>query len=180
MEKWIPGCLDSIITNTYKNLEILCIDDGSTDRTSEILDQYALRDPRIRVIHQENKGIGATRNRGIEEASGTWISYVDADDSIVENYFEVLIQEAMEQQTDIHMCGFKNVEENEERPAKAEGPATYRKVPVSEFMQNRHFRSYIWGRLYRKDIIGQIRFPEQKGIMMKIVQKERNSFFCNI
>ena len=164
VEKWIPSCLDSIITNTYKNLEILCIDDGSTDRTSGILDQYASRDSRIRVIHQENRGIGATRNRGIEEASGSWISYVDADDSIVENYFEVLIQGAMKQQTDIHICGFKNVEEGEERPARAEGPATCRKVPVSEFMQNRHFRSYIWGRLYSKDNIGKIRFPEQKGI----------------
>ena len=92
VEKWISTCLDSIIANTYKNLEILCIDDGSTDRTSGILDQYASRDSRIRVIHQENRGIGATRNRGIEEASGSWISYVDADDSIVENYFEVLIQ----------------------------------------------------------------------------------------
>lgn len=79
-EKFLPVCLDSIILQTYENLEIICINDGSKDDSLKLLEEYELKDSRIKVINQKNQGQSAARNRGIEEASGDFISFIDADD----------------------------------------------------------------------------------------------------
>lgn len=79
---WLSRCLDSILAQTYKNLEIIVIDDGSTDGTSQIIDEYVKKDSRIVAIHQKNAGLVAVRNRGIEIAKGDWIGFVDGDDAI--------------------------------------------------------------------------------------------------
>ena len=81
-EKYLKKCLDSVITQTYKNLEIICINDGSTDSSLKILKKYAKSDKRIKVINQENKGVSITRNIGIENATGEWITFIDSDDYI--------------------------------------------------------------------------------------------------
>ena len=80
--QWLPRCLDSILGQTYANLEVLVIDDGSSDETPQIVDSYAARDRRIRGIHQKNQGLVETRELGIREAKGDYIWFVDADDII--------------------------------------------------------------------------------------------------
>ena len=82
IEDYIGRCLDSIISQTYKNLEIIVVDDGSRDRTGEILDNYAKKDRRIKVIHKENGGVSSARNKGIEVAEGDYIGFIDGDDLI--------------------------------------------------------------------------------------------------
>ena len=79
-EKYLPRCLDSVINQTLREIEILCVDDGSTDSSPSVLQDYARRDPRIRVIRKENGGLVSARKAGIQEAKGTYIGYVDSDD----------------------------------------------------------------------------------------------------
>lgn len=86
--RFLPRCLGSLIGQTYKELEIICVNDGSCDGSAAILDQYAAKDARIKVIHQENSGVSAARNRGIEAATGELITFVDADDWLEPDAYE--------------------------------------------------------------------------------------------
>lgn len=87
-ERYLPKCVDSILAQTYRDLELLLIDDGSTDRSPQLCDGYALTDSRIRVFHQPNRGVGAARNLGISQASGDYLGFVDADDYVDADYLE--------------------------------------------------------------------------------------------
>ena len=102
---WLPRCLDSICAQTYRNLEIIVIDDGSTDKTPDIIDEYAVRDQRIRVIHQENKGLAKSRDIGIHEANGIYTGFVDGDDEIIPEMYERLLKNAIRYKAQISQCG---------------------------------------------------------------------------
>lgn len=102
---WIEKCLKSILVQTYKKLEIIVIDDGSTDETSKIIDGMAKIDSRIKAIHQENAGLVAVRNRGIGMAAGEYIAFVDADDTIEPDMYARLLHNAIMYQADISHCG---------------------------------------------------------------------------
>ena len=88
VEKYLHECLDSIINQTFKDLEIICVDDGSTDKSSEILEEYEQKDKRFTVISQPNKGVSAARNRGMQQAKGKYIMFVDSDDWLAHNACE--------------------------------------------------------------------------------------------
>ena len=107
---WIAGCIDSIINQTYKNIEIIIIDDGSTDDTPAILDEYRGKDPRIIVKHQNNIGLVRTRNIGIEIAQGTYIGFVDGDDTVSPNLFQHLLENAVTYNADISHSGLNFVD----------------------------------------------------------------------
>lgn len=104
---WLSRCLDSILAQTYKNLEIIVIDDGSTDETSQIIDECAKKDSRVVAVHQNNAGLIAVRNRGIELASGDWIGFVDGDDAIEPDMYARLLENALEYNADISHCGVR-------------------------------------------------------------------------
>ena len=104
-EKYLKACLDSIINQTYQNLEIILIDDGSTDNSGKIIDDYAKKDKRIKAIHQKNAGQSAARNRGLKEASGEYISFIDSDDKVDRNFIKYLIAPYQESDTSITVCG---------------------------------------------------------------------------
>ncbi len=105
VEAYLPKCLDSIVGQTYKDLEILLIDDGSTDRGGEICDRYAQKDPRIRVFHTENHGLAAARNLGLDHAAGSYIAFVDSDDWIEPDMYETLFARAEKTGADVAACG---------------------------------------------------------------------------
>lgn len=90
VEKYLHKCINSILNQTYKNLEIILIDDGSTDNSGKICDEYALKDNRIKVIHKENGGLSSARNAGLDICSGDYIGFVDSDDYIAEDMYEYL------------------------------------------------------------------------------------------
>lgn len=102
--KYLPECLDSILNQTYPHLDILLINDGSTDDSGKIADAYASRDRRIKVFHKTNGGVSSARNLGIDHATGDYIAFVDSDDAICENYFESLISNAEKYDADISFC----------------------------------------------------------------------------
>ena len=125
--KYLPQCLDSVINQTYQNLEIICIDDGSTDDSGKIINQYAKKDPRIKSIHQSNQGQSAARNIGLTQATGEYISFVDSDDQIKPSFISELYS-LYRPRISVTVCGHefhfiktntsKNVYQTELKPRK--------------------------------------------------------------
>lgn len=106
VEKYLRQCVDSIIRQTYKNLEIILVDDGSPDGCPDICDQYALEDERIKVIHKTNGGLSDARNAALEIASGEWIVFVDSDDTVEPTFIETLLDTALKNEADIACCSY--------------------------------------------------------------------------
>ena len=102
---WIAGTLDSILAQSYTNLEIIVVNNGSTDETGRILDEYAARDPRLTVIHQDNNGLINARETGIRHATGDYVSFVDGDDTIDVDFYERLLSNALQYDAEISHCG---------------------------------------------------------------------------
>ncbi len=103
-EEYLPRCLDSILNNTYKNLQVICVNDGSVDNSLRILNEYASKDSRVLVIDKENEGVSVARNVGLEYAQGEYISFIDSDDWIHNNYFELLYKESIKNSVDVICC----------------------------------------------------------------------------
>lgn len=114
-ESFLRNCLDSIVEQSYSNLEILLVDDGSTDRSGSICDIYAAMDSRIRVFHQQNNGVAAARNIGLIEAQGEWVSWIDSDDWIEKEFYKSLLGTANLYQADIVQTGMVIESEKEKR-----------------------------------------------------------------
>lgn len=109
IEKYIGRCLDSVLAQTYENLEIIVVDDGSSDDTGKILDDYEEKDSRIKVIHKENGGVSSARNKGLDMAAGDYIGFVDGDDLIAPEMYETLVNLLEEEDADIAHCGYQMV-----------------------------------------------------------------------
>lgn len=112
IEEYLPVCLDSVIAQTYRNLEMIIVDDGSKDDTPFIADRYAEKDPRVRVIHQENSGVTSSRLNGVASATGEYIGFVDGDDYVEPYMFQKLIENAIKYKADISHCGYQMVFRN--------------------------------------------------------------------
>lgn len=153
--EYLPRCLESVLNNTYRNLEVICINDGSKDNSIEVLNAYAQKDSRIRVIDQENAGVSAARNRGLDEATGEYIAFVDSDDWIHRQYFETLHGFATKTNSVIVECDAQYV--SEEQPDQEIEPAD---VPfllqTAEQMLSGEIP--VWGKLYHVQLLDTIRF----------------------
>lgn len=115
VEKYLSKCINSIINQTYENIEIICINDGSEDGSGELADKFAAQDPRISVIHQENMGLMGVRSRGVSEAKGDYIAFVDGDDYIAPGMLQTLFDTAVNEDAQISVCGFELVDEEGNR-----------------------------------------------------------------
>lgn len=109
VEKFLTACLDSVLNQTYKDLEIILVNDGSTDNSGEICDLYAEKDNRIMVLHTNNKGVSCARNAGIECANGKAICFIDSDDTVEENYIANLVNAWLEHNCDLVICNIKDI-----------------------------------------------------------------------
>lgn len=169
VEAFLPACLESVIRQSYAGLEIILVDDGSTDSCPAICDAYAARDARIRVIHQQNRGLSAARNAGIEAASGEYISFVDSDDFILPGMLEHLLEQARRHDADYVQCGYVRCRE-EDTIAQIILPDEVESVQVFEDAYGkmksciRGEELYIsaWGKLFSRGLFRNIRFPEGK------------------
>ena len=106
VEKYLAKCIESVINQTLTEIEIICVDDGSTDLCPKILDEYASKDKRIKVIHKENEGYGKTMNIGLDLAQGEYIGLVESDDYILPNMYEILYKKAKENDLDLIKSNF--------------------------------------------------------------------------
>lgn len=157
VEKYISRCLDSIISNDYPELEIICIDDGSTDKGLDVLLEYARKDSRIVVIDTEHGGVSRARNIGLEICSGEYVAFIDADDCIHSQYFNALYRTINSHSADAVLCKWERFsEEYKSSPIDIlqleSKQYTMRELVDTEISLN------CWARLYRKSIISCIRF----------------------
>ncbi|MDR0632318.1 MAG: glycosyltransferase [Holosporaceae bacterium] len=164
VEKFLLRCLESVVNQTIKDIEIICVNDGSTDSSLKILEEFAVRDHRIIVINQDNKGQGAARNCAIEIARGEYIGFVDSDDWVELNYFEQLYAATKKYDADMACCGIlrrypssrtrKKLEIKEEKLYSS----TVGKYRITESPR----KCYVYNKIYRRSEINlhKIRFPE--------------------
>lgn len=160
-ERYLKTCIKSILRQTYYNLEIIIIDDGSIDQSTYICDHFAKRDQRIRVYHKKNKGVSSARNLGIEQAKGSYITFVDADDFIYKEYVEILVKDMNRFQADIVQCGYIEYFSNGTKLQKTKSK-NYRALLDNHFNYCKNMDiGFVRGKLFRKDMIRDIRFNEQ-------------------
>ena len=113
MEQYLPRCLDSVLNNTYRDLEILCIDDGSKDGSLKILREYEQQDNRIAVISKANGGVSSARNAGLDHMTGEYVTFIDPHDFVHPRYVELLLNAALESSAGIACCSFRLVEDRD-------------------------------------------------------------------
>ena len=112
VEKYLRQCLDSLVNQTLKDIEIICINDGTKDNSVEIINEYVKKCPNIILINQENQGLGMARNNAMKHAKGDYIAFVDSDDWVDTDMYEVLYNKAIETDADIVECDYRMVFEN--------------------------------------------------------------------
>ena len=161
VEKYLSRCMESILKQTYTNMEIILINDGSTDCSGEICKYYGELDARIRVINKENGGLSSARNTGLNSARGQYVAFVDSDDYISENFIEEMIHILRTENVDIVQCKMAmGNEENYEFPNGACSSIVYSNI---EYLRNMYSIEAFDGspfKVYRKDVFKNIRFPE--------------------
>ena len=156
VEQYIAECLDSVIAQTYKNLEIIVINDGTKDKSAEIAKEYAQKDSRIKVYDFENGGLSVARNRGVSLAKGDYIAFLDSDDWIAHNMYEVLLEQILSNNVDMVKCGFC------ETDGKKSDVVTFRENHVEEGFSS-YFNGVLYiivvNALYKKELAKKVAYP---------------------
>lgn len=162
VEKYLDKCVESVINQTYQNLEIILVDDGSPDRCSAMCDAWAERDSRIKVIHVKNGGAGKARNIGIAASKGDYIVFVDSDDFVSPFIYERMLQE-FDSKVDIVECDY-DIVESEETIFKVMGSRKEftTEEAMREHIQDHFFKQVIWNKMYRRNVVEGNFFPEGK------------------
>lgn len=165
VDKYLSKCLDSIINQTYKNLEIILVDDGSTDASSKICDEYAESDERITVIHKKNAGLSSARNAGLDIAKGDYIGFVDSDDYIDAYMYENLYAAAIKNNVKLVICG--HFVEKDDKISIEISPIDeerlYDKNEALELLlDDKNIKNYAWDKLYKSCLFENVRYPEGK------------------
>lgn len=160
-EEYLDRCIGSITEQTYENLEILLVDDGSPGRSGAICDVWGERDSRITVIHKENGGTGQARNVALDRSRGEFVAFLDCDDYLAPEMLEHLYG-LMDPQTDVAECSFLEVWDDEARFPEGEETLTLctPQEAMAYHIQDTIFRQIVWNKLYRREAIGQIRFAD--------------------
>ena len=164
VEKYLEKCIESIIKQTYTNLQIILVDDGSPDNCGKICDEYAKKDLRIEVIHKANGGLSDARNVGISKAKGRYIGFVDSDDYIKEDMYEILLNLIKKYDADVSICNLYDViDGNECIRNKENGIREYSRLDIlKEVLLDKNIQSYAWNKLYEKELFDEIKYPIRK------------------
>lgn len=165
--EYLCECLDSILSQTYQNLEIILVDDGSTDDCPELCDSYASKDSRIKVIHQVNQGLSAARNKGFEASRGNYIAFVDADDIIFCTYIEKLYSLIIKNNAQIAICSYTRAQNGlDEKTVAQEYILTSEKMLKEWHAKRKPIETVVWNKLYSREILKNFEhnkiFPEGK------------------
>lgn len=165
VEKYLKTCVNSIQNQTYTNIQIILVDDGATDESPMICNRLAEEDERILVIHKKNGGLSDARNAGLQAAVGQYIGFVDSDDYIHPEMYEILLRRMEEDQSDISICEYKRIKENDLKlDNKVETIISNRCFSREEFIEELlkpyggHF-VVVWNKLYNKELFRALKFP---------------------
>lgn len=161
VEEYLEKCIESVLKQTYTNLQIILVDDGSPDNCGKICDEYAKKDPRIEVIHKVNGGLSDARNVGIAKAKGKYIGFVDSDDYIKEDMYEILINLIKEYDANVSICNLYDVIDGKEYIRNNEnGIQEYSRLEIlKEVLLDKNIQSYAWNKLYKKELFDEIKYP---------------------
>lgn len=157
--EYLPRYLDSVLNNTYQNLEVICVDDGSTDGSAYIVERYAEGDSRVISVVQKNAGVSAARNAGLDIASGDFIAFIDSDDWVHPQYFEVLISTQKRTSSEIVAVSYLATSAIQQMDSIQTDTCSHSVLGFSEAMKIGYLKRMIWGRIYHKDVIKEHRFP---------------------
>lgn len=161
VEKYIVECIESLIKQTYTNIEIILINDGSTDNSGEICDNYLKKDSRITVIHQVNSGLSEARNVGIKNSSGNYLMFVDSDDTLMDDACEILYKYLISEESDIVICElYSKKEEYFSERIKIKNMNSEK--AIEEILKQKLFDTSAGGKLFKKEIFNEIKFPKGK------------------
>lgn len=161
---YLPECIESLLAQTYNDIEILLVDDGSTDGSGEIADRYAERDDRIHVYHQPNGGISAARNRGLDEMHGDYVMFVDGDDYVSKDFCKAAWDLITEHHVDIASFGYyvcsERGDEVEIKVTTTPGILN-KEEAIKELIRRRDVMSnYAWNKIFKREVFNSLRFPE--------------------
>lgn len=161
VEKYIDKCINSILKQTYSNLEIILVDDGSPDACPQICENYKQIDNRIRVVHRNNGGLSAARNSGLDIAKGQYISFIDSDDYIFPSMFEKMVNAIESSSSDLCICGIEPIYEGEFRGRIEVGQIENKEYSREDFFYliNKWYYVTTVNKLYKAEIFSEIRFP---------------------
>lgn len=178
VQKYLATCLNSLINQTLRDIEIICINDGSTDNSGKILEEFVQKDSRIKVITQQNKGQSVARNTGIEYATGEYLGFVDSDDFIDLDYFEKLYFTAKENNSDIACAGFKRCGKFMSSVRKSYNEVKiYTNINDKVLIDKIPEHNYLWNKIYKRNKwhfkFEEGKFFEDVAILIKIL------FYCN-
>lgn len=188
VEKYLSRCIDSIIAQTYNNLEIILIDDGSPDRSGRICDDYARKDHRIRVFHKPNGGVSSARNLGLKEAKGEYIGFVDSDDYIAPQMYEVLFNNLVNNNADLSVCGYKKeIDKGIFEPYynKRLNCVFLRNEMLKNLLSNKYYTCSCWNVLFKKYLLSDLFFDEKRKhnedllFLYEVMKKCNNLFFTS-
>lgn len=188
---YLNECIQSVVSQYYKDLEIILVDDGSTDGSGAICDTWKAEDSRIVVVHQENKGVSSARNKALNIASGDYIGFVDADDVVEETHFDFLLKSMKMYGVDLVSCFYRYWPENACKgivPPQKEGEVS-RNEAMYQMLLPDGYRSYLFTKLFKKEIVEKqdpVRFDENLRMMedlkfvVQYMQKVRSVLFSNV
>lgn len=162
-EKYLEDCLNTVIDQTYKDLEIICVNDGSTDKSLSILTQFSQRDSRIKVISKHNEGVSSARNTGIDCATGEYIAFVDSDDELDVALYETLFQLAKECDADVTHCSYQKIDlDGTRRDIGGSGIILEQESEeaIDFLLKGKYFTGSPCNKLYKRDTVDKSRFDE--------------------
>lgn len=164
VEPYLRRCIDSIINQTYKNLEIILVDDESPDNCGQICDDYAKKDTRIKVIHKKNGGLSDARNVGLEVCTGDFISFVDSDDWIELNTYEIMMKSMNEYNADMVVSNINYVYKDKVESKYSEGKIRCfnKEEAMKELIKDGLVQAVVWNKLYKSNLIDNLRFKVRK------------------
>lgn len=181
VEKYLRKCIDSILNQTYENLEIILVNDGSPDNCGEICDEYAEKYSKIIVIHKQNGGLSSARNAGLDVATGDYIGFVDSDDWIEPNMYQRLMENAIKYNAEISVAGLTNIKEceNKYEVIKSTYNGTIEIICFDKYEEMKNFflgTWSAWDKIYKKEVHEDIRFPEgeineDEAIALKLIDR---------
>lgn len=163
VEAYVERCMISLISQSYENIEIIMVDDGSTDQSGKICDKYKEKDTRVKVIHKSNGGLSDARNIGIEQASGKYLSFVDSDDWVAKDYIAEMYQIMNQTGCDIVCCRFQRISKEENTKSKTDEVCkVYFKEEAIKQLLYQNISTSVHGKLYKTDLWSDVKFPVGK------------------
>ena len=157
-ERYLSECLDSVVSQSYVDISIIVIDDGSSDSSGDICDRYASSDPRIRVIHTKNLGVSTARNTGIAESNSNYLCFIDSDDYVTPDYVEYMLKLITDEQADISVCQRASIKQR----FKENKILTDNQTCMRSLIESGDIDTVVWGKLYKRSLFDGVLFPAGK------------------